>query len=482
MNARADRGGTPAGPGYGLLGILAMAQFVIALDVTVVNVALPSIAADLGGGDSPVEWVVGAYVLATGVLLLLGGRVTDVRGPRGPVLVGLLAFTAASLGAAVSPNLGMLIVCRVLQGASAALFTPAALSVVATVYVGERRTRALALWGAIASGGAGVGLFLGGLLTAAWGWRSVFLINVPIGAVALPLLMRLVGRTPARRHAGFDLSGAGLAMVAVASLLAALDAVGRYGWLDPWTVVPASLGIAFLLGFRRHVRRVEDPLIPPSIWHEAGVGSGVAVMFLATTVLAATLLLVTFLLQSPLEMSALDTGVALLPTVLALALASHLAGSLLTRWGPRRLCLAGMLLAGLGALLLSRADEAAQYTALLPAFLVLGFGVGLAFPAITTAAVGGVARERAGIASGLLMTAHDLGGAFGVVTVTSAALTAGTLTTVGGIQRGFVAVVVLALAAAVVGGFTLPRTVPASTRISTAHGVPLIPADDSHHS
>src|SRR5216684_4948474 len=271
-----DADQNPAAPGtadrerrpWSLMVVLSVAQFMVILDAMVVNVALPSIARSLSFAVEGLQWVVTAYVLASGGLVLLGGRAADVAGRRRIFLAGLTVFTAASLASGLAPAAGALIAARVGQGLGAALLTPAALSILTTSYAGAQRAAALGVWGAIGGGGAAVGVLAGGILTTWLGWRSVFLVNVPVGVVAGLLSLHLVPRHKPRRRfvRELDLPGAALAVAGLVMLVYTLAGAPAHGWGSARTLLLLALALALLAGLAAVERSARRPLVPPELW------------------------------------------------------------------------------------------------------------------------------------------------------------------------------------------------------------------------
>jgi EmrB/QacA subfamily drug resistance transporter len=465
---------TPRSNSAMLLGLLSLGQFMVALDVTVVNVALPSIDQSLGFSAGEIQWVVGSYVLVTGAFLLIGGRLSDMFGARRLLLIGLVGFTLASLGSGLSNSVPALITFRCLQGASAALFAPSALSVIVRSFVGQARIRALTLWGAIASGGAAIGLLIGGALTTALSWRWVFFINVPVGIICLiGLLVALPHDGRPRRDVSLDAHGGVLAGASVCLILIGTGAAGTDGWRSPSTLLPLGAGAALAIIFVLTRKRSRSPLVPDDLWRDRALTVSTLGMFAATMVLAGTLLLATFLIQVVMAASAFDTGLALLPTVAALAFASHADARLLGRFGARWMTFAGLLFAATGAVLLAIVPDDPSFAGdVLPGLLLLGWGLGLTFPALSTTSMVNVPAVNTGSASGLFMTAHDLGGAFGVVMISTVAVGAGSLSTLSGLRQGFVADAVIAAVAAVGCLALMPGYRPRPSEVArSSHGM-----------
>jgi len=440
---------------WALLVLLAVAQFMVVLDVTVVNVALPSIATAFGLGTSSLSWVITAYVLFTGGLMLLGGRLADLADRRTVFLSGLGLFTAASLASGLAWSGGALIAARALQGAGAALLLPAALSIVTTAYTGHRRAVALGVWSALGSAGAAAGVLLGGILVSALDWRWVFFVNVPVGVAVAVLTPRLLAASPARApHGRLDLLGAGTLMAGLVSLVLAIEGTGEHGWTSARTLVLGGLAVLLLAAFALAERTAPRPLVPPATWRRRTLVSGATMMFAATGVLIGAFFLGSLYLQRTLGFSALETGLAFLPLALVILAGAHLSSHLLPKLGTRPPMTAGMAIAGAGSLWLSRAGADASYAAdLLPGFLAIGFGAGMAFVGVSVVTMDRIAHEQAGLASGLLSTAHEIGAAIGVAVLAAVALS-------GGIGDAFAVSAGVAAAAAVAALLAVPSVRP----------------------
>ena len=457
----------PAGPGaaedrsWTALAVLAVAQFMVILDVSVVNVALPSIGEALRFDGGRLQWVVTAYVLFTGGLMLLGGRLADLVGPRRTFAAGLGVFTAASAlsGAAWTPE--ALIGARALQGIGAALLLPSALSLVARTYTGHRRAVALAVWGALGSAGVAVGVLLGGVITSLASWEWIFFINVPIGlavAAALPRAVPAVAGLDAAR-ADLDLTGAGTLMAGLIAVVYGVEGAAAHGWTAGRTLVPVAAGAVLLAAFALAERRAARPLVPPATWRVRSLRASAVVMLGATGLLVGAFFLNTLFLQDVLGASPVETGLAFLPLALVVLAAAHVASHLLGHLGTRTTAVAGLVLVTGGALLLSGASAGASYVAdLLPGFLALGFGVGLVFVAVSVAAMHDVAHEHAGLASGVMTTGHELGAALGVAVLASVALGGRGIAT--GYGHGFLVAAGAAAVLALVAARTLPAVRP----------------------
>ena len=423
-----DTGGSAERRPWGILILLSVAQFMVILDITVVNVALPSIGAELGFAAEDLQWVVTAYVLFTGGLLLLGGRMADLLGRRPVLLAGLLVFTGASLASGLASTPAELIVARAAQGLGAAMLSPAALSIITTTYSGAQRTRALSVWGAIGAGGAAAGVLFGGMLTSWLSWEWVFFINVPIGIVTAALAFRLVPgqRLGAGSLRELDLPGAVTVVSGLVLLVYAFEGTSTYGWGSARTLGLLGIAGGLLAAFAWLERRAPRALVPPATWRVRSLVSSGTVMLGATGLLVGAFFLNSLFLQNVLGASALETGFAFLPLVVVIGLAAHAGPHLLTRLGARGVVVGGLaLIAAANVLLAGAADDATYVADLLPSFLLLGFGVGLTLVAISVTAMAEVDVERAGLASGLMTTAHEIGAAFGVAIFSAVALGAG---------------------------------------------------------
>jgi uncharacterized membrane protein len=368
------------------LALLCAAQFVLVLDVTIVGVALPSIRRELGFGEAGLQWVVSAYVLAFGGLLLVAGRLADVLGRRRLFVAGIAVFTLGSLACGLAGSSAALIAARALQGTGAALATPAALALVTTTFpAGPERTRALGVWTAAAPVGGAAGLLLGGALTQAFGWPAVFLVNVPIGAAAIALAPLALPRDgpPLVRVARLDVAGAALGTAAVVAIAYALTRAGRAGLGDAVALVTLAAAVVAAVGFLRWERRAADPLLPPGTLGRRPLAVGVVVSLVLTAATTPTLFFLTLHLQSVLGWSPTATGLGYLPVVLAVVVGATAAGTAALP-GERQGLASGLL------------NTAAQIGT------VLGLAVLVAIAAVPDAPVDGF---RAAFAADALLTA-----------------------------------------------------------------------------
>jgi EmrB/QacA subfamily drug resistance transporter len=435
-----------------VLILLCVAQFMVIVDMTVVNVALPTIGAALHfASPADLQWVVTAYVLFSGGLLLLGGRAADVLGRRRVFLAGLLVFSIASLVSGFAPSPLTLIVSRAFQGLGAACLTPAALSIITTTYTGGQRSSALAAWGAIGGAGAAAGVLLGGVVTGFLGWQWVFFINVPIGLAAAALTLRLVpvAATIVVQLRELDLVGAVMQTAGLILLVYTIEGTATSGWASASTLVPLGLGVALLVGFLVVERLVRRPLLPPTTWRNRSLMSGVGMMLGVSGIMGGAFFLNSLYLQGVMGATPLETGLAFFPFAVVIVVASHLGSRLLAHLGTRSVLVLGLLSTAGGVLLLAHVPDQPSYVAdLLPGFVALGAGLGLAFVATAVTVMADVNPEQAGVASALMMTGHELGAALGVALLSAVA-------SARSVQSGFASGYTEALVAAAIVAIVL---------------------------
>jgi EmrB/QacA subfamily drug resistance transporter len=430
------------------LGLLGVAQLMLILDVTVVAVALPSISADLGLGRQSLTWVVSGYTLAFGGLLLLGGRAADLFGARRLVLVGLGLFAGASLLAGLAPTGWALLAGRVLQGLSAAVLSPSALSLVVRMFDGPERDRALGIWSALGGAGAALGLLLGGSLTAGPGWPWVFYVNVPVGLLLGLGLRRALPPDPAGRSPGrLDLLGAALVTAATGTLLYALIQAGDRGWTSAATGALAATAVALYLAFALRVRRAAHPLMDLRLLLRRPVAVGTLLVLVATALMITVFFLGSFYFQRYRGHDALRTGLLFLPVALATMAGSTIAGRVLARLGPRLLGTVGL---GVGAVGMWVAAAAGGSASMVAGIGLAGAGTGVVFVVASATALGQVGPQEAGLASGIVSTFHEFGAAIGAAVVSSMAAASLAGTSPAGFSRGFATAAVVAAATALV--------------------------------
>lgn len=454
------------------LALLALAQFVVVLDASVVNIALPSIGAGLGMSAAGLSWVVNAYVISFGGLLLLGGRLADLFERRVVFVVGLLAFGAASLAGGLAPSAEVLIGSRVVQGAAAAVLSPVALSLVATLFTdeGERR-RAFGVWGAVAGSGGAVGVLLGGVLTGAFGWPWVFLINVPVVLLAVLFVPRLLPAfRDTREERSLDLPGAFLVTAGLFAVVYALIGATGTGWASPRTVAAFALGLAMLAAFVFVEGRVGASLVPLHVFTLRGVRSANAVMLFAGAAMTGLFFFLSLYMQQVLGYGALTAGLTQLPLVAALIGAASVTPFIVARLGTKPVLVAGLALFAAGLAAFGRvAVDGSFLTDILGPSLLVGGGLGLAFVTLTDVAVGGVPDGYSGLASGMINTALQIGGAVGLAVLTTVATgrTSSLLSSepglealTGGFQWAFLAGAALVALAVVIALLVVPGKQP----------------------
>ena len=408
-----------------MLGVVAVAEFMVILDASIVNVALPTIKRDLGMSQQNLSWILNAYILMFGGFLLLGGRLADRLGRRLVFMGGIAVFSGASLVCGLSQSEGTLLVARGLQGLGAAMVSPAALSIILTTFAeGKERNRALAVWSAVAGAGGAAGLLFGGVLVDALGWRSVFFVNVPIGAAVLALAPRIVpeSRAEAVAKAGYDLEGAVAITVGTIALVFTLMNADSWGWTSGRTiagfVISAVLIAAFIVIERRH----EDPLVPLRIFSNPSLAAADATLLVMAAALFGIFFFLTLYLQQVLGFSASKTGLAYMPLSLTIIGASAGASRLVDRFTPKPVLVAGLIITIGGFVLLATLSDHSSYgTHVVPAMIMLGIGPGISFVPIIIAGTSGVAREDSGLASGLLNTTQQVGGALGLAILSTVA-------------------------------------------------------------
>jgi EmrB/QacA subfamily drug resistance transporter len=405
------------------LALLCTVQFMVVLDVAIVNVALPSIKTDLGFSQEDLQWVISAYALLFGGFLLLGGRAADLLGRRRVFLAGLVVFSAASLLSGLAWSEGALIGSRALQGLGSAIISPAALSILTTTFAeGRERNTALGAWGAIGAFGAVAGVLLGGVLTDLLSWEWIFYVNVPVGLGALALTPFLLAESRDARAQSFDLPGAALVTGGLVVLVYALTQANDYGWGSTETIGFFAASAALLAAFVAWEARTPDPLMPFSIFRlRTLVGANVAGLIIGTIVFSMFLML-TLYMQQVLGYSPLETGVAYLAVAGTTIIWSAVAANLVTRVGVKPVLVAGMASLTAGLAYFSQISVGGSYLGdLLPGFLLIAIGMGFSFVPISIAALAGVQPSEAGLASGLINTSQQIGGALGIAALSALA-------------------------------------------------------------
>src|SRR6266540_4909620 len=407
-----------------VLVLICLAQFMVVLDATIVNVALPSIQRDLGLGEANLQWIVNAYTLVFGGFLLLGGRAGDLLGRKRVFLVGLVIFTVASLLDGLASSEGTLIGARALQGLGAALISPAALSIISTMFAeGAERARALGVWAAIAIGGSAVGLVLGGVLTQYFSWPWIFFVNVPVGVAAFLLSLRLVPESrDEHAHRSYDLAGAVTVTSGLMALVYAIVEAQSAGWGSARTLGFFAAAAVLLVAFVAVELRAKAPLVRLSIFRIRSLLTANVAMFLAMSGMFAMFFFNTLYIQRVLGYGPLTAGLAFLPFTAGIMVSASLASQFAPRIGVRPVAVAGFLLTAGGLVLLTLLPVHGSYLAhVLPALLLSALGMGAVFMPLTLIATTGLADEDQGLASGLFNTSQQVGGALGLAVLSTLA-------------------------------------------------------------
>jgi EmrB/QacA subfamily drug resistance transporter len=405
------------------LALLCVVQFMVVLDIAIVNVALPSIKIDLGFSQGDLQWVISAYALVFGGFLLLGGRAADMLGRRRIFLGGIAVFTVASLLAGLAWSEPSLIGARAFQGLGAAIITPAALSILSTTFPeGRERNIALGAWGAVGGFGAVAGVLLGGVLTDALSWERIFYVNVPVGVAGFALAPVLLRESRDARVNRFDLPGAVLVTSGLSSMVYAITQAGEKGWLSAETLGVFGASVALLGAFVVWELRHPEPLMRFGILQTRTVSGANVAGFIMGTALFSMFLMLTLYMQQVLGYSAMKTGLAYLAVAGTAILWSGVAGQLVTRLGVKPVLVIGMAMLTAGLLYFTRVSVGGSYVQdLMPGFLIIGVGIGFSFVPISIAALAGVKASEAGLASGLINTSQQIGGALGIAVLSSIA-------------------------------------------------------------
>lgn len=400
-----------------ILAMLAIAQFMVVLDTSIVNVALPSIEKALHFNVANLQWIVTAYTLAFGGFLLLGGRAADLYGRRRVFLLGITGFTVASLGVAVAQTETVMIVLRGLQGLSAAFMSPAALSIVLITFSeGKDRNRALGVWSAVAAGGAAAGVLLGGILTQYLGWRWDFFVNVPVGiAVVIAGLRWLPLHESEAEHNDLDLPGALLVTSGLIVLVYGLTKAPTWGWTNGQTLAYLGGAVALLAGFIWNESRAKFPLMPLTIFKIRNVTGANLTQLPITASLFAMFFFLSLYVQQILGYSPVQSGLSFLPVTIIIGITATIASNLVMKYGYKPFMVGAPLLMATGLYLLGKTPVHGSYIVdVLPGLGIMAVGLGMSFVTITIAATSGVSKQESGLASGLLNTSQQIGGAIGL--------------------------------------------------------------------
>jgi EmrB/QacA subfamily drug resistance transporter len=469
---------------WSALTVLALAQFMVVLDVTIVNVALPHIQADLGFSPTGLQWVISAYTLFFGGFLLLGGRAADLIGRRRLFIAGLLVFGLTSLVAGLAQTPDQLIVMRAVQGLGGAMLSPAALAILTVTFAhGRERNIAMGIWGGLAGLGGTLGVIAGGLLVDSLSWRWVFLVNVPIAVVLAVVALLFIAESrvrPAGRRT-FDLAGALLGTSGLLAIVLGVIRAEPLGWSSLEVTALLAGGVALLFAFVRVEARSSAPLVPLGMFRSRGLSTSIVALALNGAAFLAMFFLTAIFLQQVRGLTALETGLQFLPMGVAAIASALIAAQMVTRFGTRPVQLAGGALSVIGLLLLSRADATGSYAlTILPGIVLFGMGIIAVGTPAQIAAVADVRHDEAGAASGVVNAGYQVGGALGLAVITTLATShvealvtggAGQMEAlVGGFERGLLVAAAFA-AANFVMALGAPRVRPTAEQLAEAAAV-----------
>jgi EmrB/QacA subfamily drug resistance transporter len=446
------------------LAVIVAAQFMVVLDIAIVNVALPAIKGDLHFAQENLQWVISAYAILFGGVLLLGGRLADVFGRRRVFMAGLALFSISSLLCGLSWSEGSLIGFRAMQGLGGALFAPAGLSILMTTFAeGSERNRALGIWGAASGSGGAAGVLLGGFLTSYLSWSWVFFINVPVGIAVIAAAPVVLAESRGQEHRHFDVAGAASVTSGVMLLVYAMTRATQAGWGNAVTVSLLIASAGLLAAFLVIEMRSPAPLLPLRIFRNRMLSAANATAAMIGAIAFSEFFLLTLYMQQVLGYSAIETGVGFAAVTFTIIVFSNVAQTLVTRLGVRSVLTAGLTLDAVALAVFTQLPVHGHYFwDLFPAFLISGVGLALSFVPVTIAGLAGVQRADAGVASGLINTSRQVGGAVGLAAVTTIAASyaatgsgAGGLARVaavdGGLTDGFQAGFAVLAGAAVIG-------------------------------
>ena len=463
---------TPDPKRWKALAVLGIAYLMVVLDVSIVNVALPSIQTDLNFSPENLQWVISGYALTFGGLLLLGGRIGDLLGRRRLFMIGLGLFAVTSLVAALSVSSGMLIAARLLQGAAGAILSPSVFSIVSVTFEeGAERNKALGILGGIAGSGAAIGVLAGGVLTEYAGWEWIFLVNVPIGIATLFFVPRYVRESRATnltRH--FDAAGATTVTAGLMFLVYGLTQSTNNGWTSGKTIGALTAAAVLIATFLFIEARSRSPLVPLSFFRKRTPTGANIIGFGLGTMIFGVFFMLSLYMQQVLGYSAMQTGVGYLAVALTAVVAAGASQALVTKLGVKLVLMTGMVLLGLGLAFFSQVSVGGSYVGdLLPGFLLIGVGMGFSFVPISIAALAGITSTEAGLASGLINTSQQIGGALGIAILATVSTTRTDTLLANGTER----------AAALTGGFSIAFWVAAAFAVvSLVATIALLRRDD----
>jgi len=445
-----------------LLLVLLVAQLMVILDITAVNIALPHIAIDLHLSGSKISWTITSYSLIFGSLLLFGGRAADLIGRRRMFLTGLGVFTASSFASAMAGSAAMLFASRAGQGLGAAILSPAALSIITSVFQGSRRAKALSAWGAVGGAGAAIGVLVGGVLTQFTDWRTIFYVNLPVAAVLLFASLKVVpADTQKPRWRGLDLAGAALATTSLAAIVYGITQAHSAGWTSIQTHICGIGGLAGLAAFAIYELHIDKPLLRVERIADRAVGGGLVLMLAVAGTIFGLFLLCSLYLQNVLGWGPLTTGLAFVPLALSAGIGSHAAGHVISKHGVRGPLAGSFAVAAVGMFLLSRVGAHGSYVAdVLPGMLIAGVALGVATVSVSLAILTGTREGENGMISGLNSTGHEIGGTLGIAIFSTIAAGGGAILgpqAASGIGDAFLIAALVASLASVMALAILPR-------------------------
>jgi EmrB/QacA subfamily drug resistance transporter len=453
---------TPSRKNLALLLVLLVAQLMVILDITAVNIALPSLAKDLKLTGSQISWTITSYSLVFGSLLLFGGRAADLLGRRRLFLAGLGVFTASSLASALAGTAAALFAARAGQGLGAAMLSPAALSIITSSFHGRAKANALAAWGAVGGAGAAIGVIAGGLLTELADWRMIFFVNLPVAAVlAVSALKVIPADTDKPRWRGMDLRGALVATTSLGAIVYAITQGASAGWTSTQTLSFAVVGLTGLAAFAVLETRTDKPLVKIGRLADRAVGGGLFLMLAAAGSIFGLFFLCSVYLQNVLGTSPLLTGLAFVPLALAAGIGAHAAGHVVAHHGVRVPLASAFAIAAVGMALLAHVGANGTYLRnVLPGMLVAGFGLGIAVVSVSIAILTDSREDESGMISGLNSTGHEIGGTLGIAilsTIAAGAAGLGGAQAASGIAHAFVAAGILTSLASLIALAVLPH-------------------------
>lgn len=451
---------TPDPKRWKALAVLGIAYLMVVLDVSIVNVALPSIQTDLNFSPENLQWVISGYALTFGGFLLLGGRIGDLLGRRKLFMIGLGLFAITSLVAALSVSSGMLIAARLLQGAAGAILSPSVFSIVSVTFEeGAERNKALGILGGIAGSGAAIGVLAGGVLTEYAGWEWIFLVNVPIGIATLffvPRYVRESRATDLTRH--FDAAGATTVTAGLMFLVYGLTQSTNNGWTSSKTIGALTAAAVLIAAFLFIEARSRSPLVPLNFFRKRTPTGANIIGFGLGTIIFGVFFMLSLYMQQVLGYSAMETGVGYLAVALTAVVAAGTSQALVTKLGVKPVLITGMVLLGIGLAFFSQISVGGSYVGdLLPGFLLIGVGMGFSFVPISIAALAGITSTEAGLASGLINTSQQIGGALGIAILATVSTTRTDNLLTDGAER----------ASALTGGFSIAFWVAAAFAVAS---------------